>query len=232
MASMYETIMSLPLFKGVSREQVSSFVEKTYVEFQNHSAGTTVVSAGQQCTAIQYILSGEIRFSWQNVDCGFSVNQTLGAGTVIAADRLFGMDTNYPYTGVTLSPTSLMSFSKSEYIALLNSNPIYMLNYLNYLSLRAQRPADILVPAYSATTEGALALIVLSLTEATAKDITVEMSLPSLSGYTNLPIATLTAHLDKLARQGLIEWDEQNIAILSRSKLAETAVLTAATLHH
>ena len=35
MASMYGTIMDLPLFKGISEDQVSAFLEKTNIEFQN-----------------------------------------------------------------------------------------------------------------------------------------------------------------------------------------------------
>ena len=36
MATMYETIMNLPLFKGLSHEQVSAFLELFLAEF--HSA--------------------------------------------------------------------------------------------------------------------------------------------------------------------------------------------------
>ena len=60
MATMYETIMSLPLFKGISRQQVSTFLEKTHVQFINYNPGERIVSVGDACTHIRYIISGEV----------------------------------------------------------------------------------------------------------------------------------------------------------------------------
>lgn len=43
--SMFETLMSLPLFKGASHEQISLFVEKTHLSFKNYNPGENIASA-------------------------------------------------------------------------------------------------------------------------------------------------------------------------------------------
>ena len=53
MATMYETIMNLPLLKGVSKELVSSFLEKTHVQFVNFNDGEKLIEEGETCSYIK-----------------------------------------------------------------------------------------------------------------------------------------------------------------------------------
>lgn len=47
MTSMYDIIMFLPLFKGVTEEDVSFFLEKTRLVFDNYNAGDVIIDKGE-----------------------------------------------------------------------------------------------------------------------------------------------------------------------------------------
>ena len=49
MNSMYEILMELPLFKGVSRYKLSEIVGTTKFHFLKYLADETVVNAGDPC---------------------------------------------------------------------------------------------------------------------------------------------------------------------------------------
>ena len=59
MDSIFEILMDLPLFQGVSREKLSELIEKTPFHFLKYSDGEAIAAAGDSCTRIRFIISGE-----------------------------------------------------------------------------------------------------------------------------------------------------------------------------
>ena len=58
---MFEQLMQLPLFQGVSNERMTSLVEKLPFHFLKFHDGDTIISAGDECTHIRFIVSGSVR---------------------------------------------------------------------------------------------------------------------------------------------------------------------------
>ena len=60
MSSMYETIMELPLFKGVSHDKISELIETTKFHFLKYGNGETIIESGETCTHLRFLVSGSI----------------------------------------------------------------------------------------------------------------------------------------------------------------------------
>lgn len=137
--SMYDMIMDLPLFKGVSRTHISDFLEKTALHFEKYTDGDIIVDYGDETDRLRFVIQGEVEIRYK-VDggrlilCGRSEH-----GTVIGADRMFGLVTDSIMEVKAVGTAGIMSLKKEDYITLLSTDNIYLLNYLNYLSMRAQR---------------------------------------------------------------------------------------------
>lgn len=139
MSTMYETIQGLPLFKGTTSEQISQFLEKTNVEFYNFNPSDILIEAGRQCTHIRFIISGIVK-SYLKVAGGAAALCSLhGEGTVLCPSRLFGLYTEYDHEVIAITEGSLMQIRKDQYFNLIQSDPIYLLNYINYLSYRDRK---------------------------------------------------------------------------------------------
>lgn len=141
---MYETIMELPLFKGIATDQLSALLEKTSVDFVNFADGETLTKAHQKVEALDFILSGKVlqRAGLDNFD--IKVEAILGPGSVIGVLNLFGLDTTYIVDSRALGKTSLMRIGKTDYMNILRSDSIYILNFVNYLSAGAQKGSHII----------------------------------------------------------------------------------------
>ena len=85
---MYDVIMDLPLFQGISREHVSQFLEKTYVEFINFEAGTVLMHAGDTEDALLYVIGGVLELEWKNQPGDIKILFTLGERSLVDASHL------------------------------------------------------------------------------------------------------------------------------------------------
>lgn len=81
MDSMYEFLMELPLFKGVGFDKISEIIGTTKFHFLKYLEGETIVSAGDPCTHIRFVISGAARLTTVSSDSRMRVCQTLTAPT-------------------------------------------------------------------------------------------------------------------------------------------------------
>lgn len=139
MSSMYETIMELPLFKGIGEDQLSLMLEKTSVEFLKYEDGDIIAENKDIVTDLNFILSGRVRQTYDLVNFPIAIDEIVGKGSVIGALHLFGMNTTYTSTCMAMGKVSIMKIGKKQYMNIIQSDKIYMLNFVNYLSAAAQK---------------------------------------------------------------------------------------------
>lgn len=216
MASMYEMIMDLPLFKGVSKDQISLFLEKTHIDFKNYGVGEILASMGDPVSMVRFVISGDISLIHPLEEVGITIEERSGFGKVLGADRLFGMATGYPYNAVAKTKTSIMEFSKAQYVNLLHSDSIYMLNFFNYLSLRAQRPVDSEIKYCHGDIMSRMCLLISIMTEPAAGEIVIRGDAKALGDYCCCDEATVNAWKTMLVKEGLGECDSNYVMINSR----------------
>lgn len=223
MATMYEMIMDLPLFKGLSHEQVSAFLEKTHVDFKKYENGEIIVDSSDRVATVKCVISGKISVLHRLGQNGtLRVAEVLEGGNVIGADRMFGMDTDYGCVIKAVGQVSVMEFSKDQYFGLLTTGNIFLLNYLNYLSLRAQRLSKIYSTYPSGNIGETLMRFVESVVSRQAVTVAVYFDLNELSAFMHLTPAEISEMLDRLVDAGAVKRIQQGLMILDKEKLVES----------
>lgn len=204
MYTMYETIMNLPLFKGTSEAQISEFLERTNLEFISIRAGESIACEGHPCTDLKFILHGQASMTIPMHDGNLRLTYIIGANSVLCANRLFGMDTNYPADIVALEDTDLMQLPKWQYLRLLGTDNIFLVNYLNYLSFQTQYDSSLLrhYPAGSIT-EWITGIRNYNRSHGVS-DSTVETTPEFLCTLFHTDQATLSTQLESLVKSGEI----------------------------
>lgn len=221
MNSMYEILMGLPLFKGVSRYKISEVVGMTKFHFLKYLEGETVVTAGDPCTHIIFIISGKLRVTIANSNNRFKVSQTLEAPNVLAPEFLFGRAPFYPCTAVALEPVSILQISKTDYTKILNSDEIFLFNFLNILSRNAQKAVDGILAITTGSLEKRIAFWIISLTQPGGTDIALTCRQRDLYSLFGVQRTSFISTLDSLKERGIIEYDTNEIRINSRQSLLE-----------
>ncbi len=218
---MFEIFMELPLFRGTTRERMAETVGMAKFHFLKYLPGETIVEAGAPCTHIKFIISGSVRSKIVNPDSRFKVSQTLVAPDVISADYLFGRATNYPCTVTAIEPTGILQIAKNDYIKILKSDEVFMFNYLNLLSMNAQKSVSGVLALTTGSIEERIAFWIIALTQPSGRDIALECRQRDLYSFFGVQRGSFISTLDSMKARGLLTYGPSKIDIVSRRSLID-----------
>lgn len=221
MDNMYKLLMGLPLFGGVTYDRMLEVVGNTKLHFLKYLKDQTFIKAGDKCTHLKFIISGKARLSISNPDGRFVVSQTLSAPDVIAPDYIFGRTTLYPCNAVAIEPTGVLQIAKADYLKILNSDQIFLFNFLNTLSMNAQKAVDGILSIATGSLEERIAFWVAALTQRGGSDITLSCRQRDLYSLFGVQRSSFISVLDKMKEQGIIDYSQSEIRILNRHDLLD-----------
>ena len=224
MNSMYQQLMQLPLFQGVSTDVITALVEKLPFHFLKYRSNEQIVAAGDPCTHIRFIVSGKVRVVMNCSRLKVSLEQTLSTPNVLAPDYLFGRETVYPFTAVAEGPCGILQLLKGDYIKMINTDKVFLFNILNYLSSGSQRGTAMALAAKDGSVDERLAMLMNVLTLNGATDVVLKYKQKDLCSLLGTQRTTLVAMLDRLAEQEILEYGS------SEMKFFDLAALNAILL--
>lgn len=219
MASMFELLMNLPLFRGVSRSRIAEVVGSAKFHFLKYPKGETVVRAGEECTHLAFVISGSVRSEISNSSKRFSVSQTLKAPSAIAPDFLFGRTTRYPGTVVALTDCSILKISKVDYIRILNADQVFMFNFLNTLSVNAQKALDGILALTSGGLDERIAFWIIALTQPGSEDVELTCKTRDLCNLFSVQRNVFDAACHEMEQRNLIRYSPRKIEIVDRREM-------------
>lgn len=227
MDKMYEILMGLPLFNGVSRERMIEIVGSTKFHFLKFLPGETIVSEGEECRHIKFIISGSARLSITNNNGRFTVAQTLSAPDVIAPEFFFGMTTKYPCTATAIDTVGILQLEKADYLQVLNADRVFLYNLLNMLSVKAQKGLEGILALTTGALDERLAYWIIALTQRSGKDITMTCKTRDLYSLFGVQRSSFMATLDSMKERGILDYVPGEIRIKSRQALLDILHTTA-----
>ncbi len=217
--SMYENLMRLPLFNGVSYNRISEIVGNTRLAFMKFLPGERIVSAGDPCTRLMFVIGGKVRLAVRNSSDRFIVSQTLESPSVVSPDFLFGRNTLFPASVTAIDTVSIMEIEKNDFINIIRNDEVCLFNYLNYISTNAQKAVDGVLALTSGSLEERIAFWIIALTQRDAKDIVFSCRQRDLYSLFGVQRSSFISTLDSMKERGLIEYTPTEISVTSRSEL-------------
>lgn len=229
MASMYEIIMSLPLFKGLSKTQISSLIEKTPISFSQFEKGAVIYNEGDPIEKLKCLIGGKVKIthrigtqesgtcSCNEAHCNLFITETVESPAILEAQKLFGMNRHTDSVAICDEKASIMELGKEQYLKLLQSDNIYLINYLNYLSIRAQAINKTFMSFPSRSLKDILDKMVISLVSRSADSIEFHYNPDVFAKYCSMTNNELIDNLRTLQSEGLIEILHDGFRIISRS---------------
>lgn len=222
MDSMFEILMRLPLFNGITFDRLSEIIGRHKFHFLKFEDGEEIIRAGEECTHLKSIVSGQGRMTISNADGRFRVSQTLAAPAVISPDFFFGRTTHYPGTLRALGgPAGIMQIDKADYLQIINSDTVFLFNFLNLLSVNAQTGVEGVLRLTSGTLEKRIAYWLIALSQRNGLDITMECRQRDMYSVFGVPRQSLLAALESMRQQGAIDFQPNRITVLDRRILAD-----------
>ena len=139
MNTMYDKLLLLPLFQGLTRDDFTAIVGKTKLDFARHKRNTVLATAGDPCTRLIFLLDGEISACGVSVDESYALTEYSKRPFLLEPQSMYGLDARFVRTYTAVSEIQTVSIDKRYVLRELWSYDVFRLNLLNTMCSHAQR---------------------------------------------------------------------------------------------
>ena len=139
MLQIYNKLLELPLFIGISNAELADIVGNTKFGFHKLSEGKILVKEDEKCEQLYFLVSGSLRVLSRADNHRYSIEEQLKAPAVIQPEHFFGLIQHHTKTFSAATACSLLSLDKTEVLRLMDESFIFRLNFLNTVSMQAQK---------------------------------------------------------------------------------------------
>ena len=210
---MYDTLLSLPLFQGMNQGDFNSLLQKIRLDFIRYAQGDVVISAGDRCGSLAFLINGSLESSRSGINGSFTFSELIEAPCLIEPYSMFGRAGSYLRTYTAASPCSFLMVDKQYIYTELGKYNICRMNLLNILSGRVQQLDSHLWTLEGASLRDRIIRFFkgLSDTQTGIKKLSIKMNdLAVLMDATRLNVSR---ELNALEAQGLISLRRKEIFI-------------------
>lgn len=214
---MYDQLLNLPFFQGVTKEQLTRILEMIPFEFRTYKKGEIISQCGDTCEGAVFLISGKLRLETPVFDRRVVIKQLFEAPHTFSLHHLFGADRTARSTMVAASnKTGVMILSKADFLSVLMSNEITLINTMNMLCTKAQKQNKAI--DFSAETDPVLKLAswLLAFTERPAKECEAEALEADWCDMLNLDASAFWRCVATLEGLHLIESRHGTLKLLDR----------------
>lgn len=206
---MFEKLQELPLLMGLSKGELMSIVERVNFDFNKHAEGTTLVSQGDRCDRIVYVLNGSVLAELHDAEHGFLLSEQMDSvPMVLEPHNLWGMKQRFARSYSFTSEGSTCSIDKRQLSGLISSFELVKTNVLNLVCNKLQGVTAQMNMPWPDTTEGRIIRFVRNhaLSESGHKILRIKMqTLAELICDTRLNVS-----------QALNQWQREGLASIRR----------------
>lgn len=137
--TMFESLLQLPLFQGMSKTDLTRILEKVRFNFLKHNDGEIILHQGDKCDKLVFILSGTL-LSRTMAPCGlFTLEETISQPSVVELHSLFGISTTYKSTYCAQGEVALLTIDKQYIFRVLDLHMVFRINFFNLLSSKTEK---------------------------------------------------------------------------------------------
>lgn len=216
---MYDTLLQLPLFQGLCKNDITNIIGKVKLHFRKYNADEIVVEQGALCQQLIFLLNGELISQATDKQHLYSLYEVVEGPAVLEPYSLFGMQTHYTATYRARNEANVVSIDKSFVLSELNHYEIFRLNYLNILSNRSQVAHDKLWNSRIGNIQSKITnfIVLRSMKPEGEKVLKIKMEdLATLIDETRINVSRT---LNYMQMKGLVQLSRKEISIPSLDKL-------------
>jgi|SRR5271169_4784594 len=218
--SIIDLVANIPLFHGLSREQLEEVVDITVD--QTIQKGQTVFSEGEAATGFYVVVSGQVKIFKLSSEGKEQILHFVTQGESFGEVPVF-TGGRYPAHAETIEGSRLFFFPRAVFLELIRKDPSLAMNMLADLSRRLRR-FTLLVEELSlkeVPSRLAAYLLYLSERENGSGDLELSITKGQLASLLGTIPETISRILGKMGGQDIIRVQGRKITIINRKKLED-----------
>lgn len=211
--TLYKQILSLPLFQGLSYDDIIEITAHTKFGFMKKEAGSVIVRSGDVCDHLYTLLKGEMTAVGHADDNRYAVEETFSPSKTFELESLFGLDQRYTRTFTARTDCNLLVLDKREIMTLSDKYLIVRMNILNRLATDVQKFKRAMRQAVPIGTEAKIQRFIRQHCSYPAGHKILYVKMQTLADEISESRLKVSAVLNNWAAQGLIRLSRSTIEI-------------------
>ncbi|MCK9206257.1 MAG: Crp/Fnr family transcriptional regulator [Salinivirgaceae bacterium] len=218
---MYQRLTNSPVFKGLTPEDIEKLIKQVNYRIKNVEAGLLIAQREEECTSLTIIIQGSVRGEMLDYSGKILKVEDIYAPRPIAAAFLFGQNNFYPVDVISNEETILLVIPKESVLKLFQLSDVFLKNYLNAISNRAQFLSRRIWFLSFKTIKGKLAQYILNMVEPDKTRIVLPLTQKDLAEFFGVTRPSLARALGEMEKDKIIEVNRKEITITNRNLLVK-----------
>lgn len=218
---MYENLLRLPYFQGMSKDEITSILDKVAFDFQNLSDGDTICDTGERCDKFIIVTNGEALSTVVAPDSTYSLTEKIEAPYAIEPYSLFGYDTTFKRKYTAKGNCTILVIDKQYLFSELTKYEIFTINFLNIISRRAQMQSYAIWHYTPSSIKGRIAQFIGMRCNSIKGEKSVQIKMERLAGILCETRLNISKALNEMQEEGYIELHRKEIIVPSLKKMIE-----------
>ena len=218
---MYEILLQLPYFQGMSRDEITSILDKVTLEFKKYDDGEKIFCQGDTCDKFTILTNGKMTSTIVAPDESYSIAEELCAPFAIEPYSLFGYSTEYMHSYHSKGCCTMLFIDKQFLFSELTKHKIFFINLLNLISRKVQKQKKNIWEHTPANIKGRIAHFIATRCETISGSKHINIKMETFAHILYEARINISKALNELQDEGYMELHRKEITIPSLKRLAD-----------
>ena len=211
--TMFERLLQLPLFQGLTIQELSDVMAHVRLNFVNYRAGDEIVVQDEPCKSLIYIINGEICSEYRDTEHRLVLKETLPKTGVLEPYNMFGMFQKYSRTYTFITDGITLAIDKQVVLQRLMANTIVKINMLNIVCNRYQQVSNLIRNHPEKTIKDKIVKFFLAYSSVSKGYKEMQIKMVDLAEQINETRLNVSQTLNEMQRQGTVTLSRGRIII-------------------
>lgn len=216
---MYDTLLSLPIFQGMTATDFNSLLQKIRLDFVRYTPGQAIIREGERCSSFAFLISGTVQSSRVGQDDRFTFQEQICAPHFIEPYSMFGRSNSYQRTYTAQEQCSLLFVDKQYVYTEIGKYNICRMNILNMLSGRVQQLDSFIWNRSEMTLRQRIVRFICGLSDLSTGEKHLQIKMNDLAALMDTTRINVSRELNAMADSGLITLHRGGISIPALEEL-------------
>lgn len=208
-----------PLFFGIPDNEMETLINDVHYQIKHYNKNEVIAFSGDECKSLQMVVEGTVRGEMMDMAGRVLKIEDISAPRPLAVAFLFGQKNRYPVTITANEDVKILVLPRNSVIRLIQTSEIFLTNFMNAISNRAQFITDRLKFHSFQNLRGKLADYLLELDDENKGIVFLGTTQENLAELFGVARPSLSRTIRELHNEGLIIADGKRIEIVNREGL-------------
>lgn len=206
-------------FQGLSEEELSGLLKKVNFRVKRYRKGEVIALRGDPCNNLLIIKRGSVKGEMLDFSGKTLKIEDIEAPRAIASAFLFGQNNKFPVDVIGSEEGELLILPKASVIHLFKESQVFLKNYLDSISNRAQFLSTRLYFLSFKTIKGKLAQYILSLSKPGDRELLLPKTQQEMAEFFGVTRPALARVMSELVKDRIVQVKRRRVLITDREKL-------------